>query len=143
MYAIPSQRTVKWPIWARMSRLWRKFLPSIRRIIADDQALSASLGEARKEAPRTSPNAEDAEPGARGGGRGGKEHQLISSGAENSVTAAFQTLLASRFARHGDVVIDLTREMLRPMLKSWLDANLPAIVERLVRAEIERVARSE
>jgi uncharacterized protein len=120
-----------------------EILASIRRIIADDQALSASLGEARKEAPRMSPNAEDAEPGARGGGRGDKEHQLISSGAENSVTAAFQTLLASRFARHGDVVIDLTREMLRPMLKAWLDANLPAIVERLVRAEIERVARSE
>ena len=33
---------------------------------------------------------------------------------------------------------NLTREMLRPMLKSWLDDNLPAIVERLVRAEIQR-----
>jgi cell pole-organizing protein PopZ len=31
--------------------------------------------------------------------------------------------------------------MLRPMLKSWLDENLPRLVERLVRAEIERVAR--
>jgi cell pole-organizing protein PopZ len=31
--------------------------------------------------------------------------------------------------------------MLRPMLKQWLDDNLPAVVERLVRAEIERVAR--
>jgi hypothetical protein len=31
--------------------------------------------------------------------------------------------------------------MLRPMLKQWLDENLPAIVERLVRAEIQRVAR--
>ena len=31
--------------------------------------------------------------------------------------------------------------MLRPMLKAWLDENLPAMVERLVRAEIERVAR--
>jgi len=119
-----------------------EILASIRRIIADDQALSSSLGEARREAPRTSLNAEDAEPGARGGGRSSREHQLISGGAEHSVTAAFQTLLASRFARHGDVVIELTREMLRPMLKSWLDANLPAIVDRLVRAEIERVARS-
>jgi cell pole-organizing protein PopZ len=34
------------------------------------------------------------------------------------------------------------REMLRPMLKNWLDDNLPAIVGRLVRAEIQRVARS-
>ncbi len=36
---------------------------------------------------------------------------------------------------------DLVKEMLRPMLKSWLDDNLPAVVERLVRAEIERVSR--
>jgi cell pole-organizing protein PopZ len=33
--------------------------------------------------------------------------------------------------------------MLRPMLKAWLDDHLPAIVERLVSAEIERVARGE
>jgi cell pole-organizing protein PopZ len=33
--------------------------------------------------------------------------------------------------------------MLRPMLKTWLDDNLPLIVERLVTAEIERVARGE
>ena len=36
---------------------------------------------------------------------------------------------------------DFVREMLRPMLKTWLDDNLPAMVERLVRAEIERVSR--
>jgi uncharacterized protein len=34
---------------------------------------------------------------------------------------------------------DLVREMLRPMLKSWLDDNLPTLVERLVLAEIERM----
>ena len=32
------------------------------------------------------------------------------------------------------------QEMLRPMLRSWLDDNLPTLVERLVRAEIERLA---
>jgi cell pole-organizing protein PopZ len=36
---------------------------------------------------------------------------------------------------------DLVREMLKPMLKAWLDANLPDMVERLVRAEIERLSR--
>jgi cell pole-organizing protein PopZ len=36
---------------------------------------------------------------------------------------------------------DLVRDMLRPMLKSWLDANLPDLVERMVRAEIERLSR--
>ncbi len=36
---------------------------------------------------------------------------------------------------------DLVKEMLRPMLKSWLDDNLPGMVERIVKAEIERVSR--
>ena len=36
---------------------------------------------------------------------------------------------------------DLVKEMLRPMLKSWLDDNLPSLVERIVRDEIERVSR--
>ena len=36
---------------------------------------------------------------------------------------------------------DLVKEMLRPMLKSWLDDNLPGMVERIVRDEIERVSR--
>ena len=35
----------------------------------------------------------------------------------------------------------LLKDMLRPMLKTWLDDNLPQLVERLVRAEIERVSR--
>jgi len=39
----------------------------------------------------------------------------------------------------GPTVEDIVREELRPLLKSWLDANLPSLVERLVRAEIDRV----
>jgi cell pole-organizing protein PopZ len=38
---------------------------------------------------------------------------------------------------------DIVREMLKPMLKSWLDDNLPPLVERLVAAEIQRVARGQ
>jgi len=41
--------------------------------------------------------------------------------------------------RSGPSIEDVVREELRPMLKAWLDAHLPATVERLVRAEIERV----
>lgn len=45
--------------------------------------------------------------------------------------------------RGGPTIEDLVREELRPILKEWLDSNLPALVERLVRAEIERlVART-
>ncbi len=35
----------------------------------------------------------------------------------------------------------VVRELLRPMLKEWLDKNLPAIVEARVEAELERIAR--
>lgn len=38
---------------------------------------------------------------------------------------------------------EIVREEVRPMLKDWLDTHLPAIVERLVRAEIERVVARE
>ncbi len=42
----------------------------------------------------------------------------------------------------GATTIDaLVREMLRPMLKEWLDDNLPAIVEKQVEAEVQRIAR--
>ena len=39
----------------------------------------------------------------------------------------------------GPSIEDVVREEMRPLLKAWLDANLPSMVERLVRAEIERV----
>lgn len=42
----------------------------------------------------------------------------------------------------GPTVDELARSLLRPMLKEWLDANLPAIVEAQVRKEVERIARS-
>ncbi|WP_419896989.1 DUF2497 domain-containing protein [Roseomonas sp. USHLN139] len=39
----------------------------------------------------------------------------------------------------GASIEDVVREELRPLLKSWLDQHLPGMVERLVKAEIERV----
>ncbi len=41
--------------------------------------------------------------------------------------------------RGGPSIEDVVREELRPLLKEWLDTHLPPLVERLVRAEIERV----
>jgi cell pole-organizing protein PopZ len=43
--------------------------------------------------------------------------------------------------KHETTLEDVVRETLRPMLKSWLDENLPRLVEQMVQAEIERVAR--
>lgn len=42
---------------------------------------------------------------------------------------------------HGRTLEDLVVEMLRPMIKEWLDANLPQIVEEKVEEEVQRVAR--
>ena len=69
------------------------------------------------------------------------EEPLLSSEANEAVTASFGALSANLAARSAEVADGLVREMLRPMLKQWLDENLPALVERLVRAEIQRVAR--
>lgn len=63
--------------------------------------------------------------------------------AASSVSAMLHTLKTERqqvaVSRNGPTIEDLVREELRPFLKEWLDANLPAVVERLVRAEVERI----
>lgn len=73
--------------------------------------------------------------------RSGDMEPLLSPVAQASVTSAFGALTASMQAQNPSIVEEAVRDMLRPMLKEWLDQNLPTIVERLVRAEIERVAR--
>ena len=70
-----------------------------------------------------------------------REEQLLSSGTDASVAAAFGKLSHTILSANARTLDDLVAEMLRPMLKNWLDDNLPSLVERLVRAEIERVAR--
>ena len=67
--------------------------------------------------------------------------QLISSDTSAAVDSAFNALAQTVLVQNARTLEDLVREMLRPMLKTWLDDNLPGMVERLVRAEIERVSR--
>jgi cell pole-organizing protein PopZ len=45
--------------------------------------------------------------------------------------------------RDGPSIEDVVRAAMRPLLKQWLDAHLPRLVEREVRAEIERVVGQE
>ncbi len=66
---------------------------------------------------------------------------LLSPPLGASVMSAFETLAASVVLRNEAALTATMREMLRPLLKAWLDDHLPTLVERLVRAEIERVAR--
>ena len=66
---------------------------------------------------------------------------IISQETSAAVSAAFDSLTNTFFKQNARTVEDLVREMLRPMLKHWLDDNLPGLVERMVRTEIERVSR--
>jgi cell pole-organizing protein PopZ len=68
---------------------------------------------------------------------------MISPEATSVAASSFNRLSEQIFGRENAErsIDDLARELLHPMLKQWLDQNLPRIVEKLVREEIERVAR--
>lgn len=79
------------------------------------------------------------------------ESQLLSPQAAASASASLKKIPQTRPEapavpttpsmpfRSGITVEDLAREALRPMLKEWLDANLPAIIERIVEREIKKL----
>ena len=72
-----------------------------------------------------------------------KPEPLLSSEAADAASSAFGELANTLLSRNNDArtLEELVQEMLRPMLKTWLNENLPPMVERLVREEIERVTR--
>ena len=69
------------------------------------------------------------------------QRALMSSATSAAVDSAFNSLAHTVLVQNARTLEDLVKEMLQPLLKSWLDDNLPGLVERLVRAEIERVSR--
>jgi cell pole-organizing protein PopZ len=66
---------------------------------------------------------------------------IVSEHTGRQVAAAFGELSEAFATRSKKTFDDMAEQMLRPMLQDWLDNNLPTLVERLVREEIERVAR--
>jgi cell pole-organizing protein PopZ len=69
------------------------------------------------------------------------EKPLVSDQTDMAVNSSFQGLGIARSMPTSQAVEAMARDMLRPMLKEWLDSHLPTLVEKLVRAEIERVVR--
>lgn len=67
--------------------------------------------------------------------------RLISEQTGRQVAASFGELSEAFAASRRRSFDEMAEEMLRPMLQDWLDNNLPHLVERLVREEIERIAR--
>ncbi|PJI44242.1 MAG: hypothetical protein CTR54_06780 [Rhizobium sp.] len=66
---------------------------------------------------------------------------LVSAATIEQVSRSFGELTAAIDGQQRRSLDEMAEEMLRPMLQEWLDDNLPTLVERLVREEIERVAR--
>jgi cell pole-organizing protein PopZ len=78
------------------------------------------------------------------------DDELMSAGPAVAASAAFAAISGGGaeaglpplpLGEGGRTLEDLVRETLRPLLKAWLDQNLPPLVERMVRAEIERLSR--
>jgi uncharacterized protein len=107
--------------------------PTFRTIDGDSDVVFAerTADRPRAEEPRRSPSPPMHDPG------------LISHATAAAVDSAFNTLANTVLGQNARTLEDLVKEMLRPMLKSWLDDNLPGLVDRIVRAEIERVARGK
>ena len=67
---------------------------------------------------------------------------LVSDHAATAAASSFGALSAAIAMPKGDRTLeDVVRELLRPLLQQWLDANLPGIVQQAVETEVERIAR--
>jgi cell pole-organizing protein PopZ len=131
---------------------WRREIAAV-----GEQARAVSdRGEARKtvaqppvEAPRDEPTAkaaiEPSRPDANvvrpAAASDAPRPAIVSEHTGRQVAAAFGELSDAFASRSKKTFDEMAEEMLRPMLQDWLDNNLPTLVERLVREEIERVAR--
>ena len=120
-------------------------LSSIKKIIAEDDRVITRARASRAAVPRKDEiEAEDdvleltetAE-------------DLLDDNKAQSLAQSFSVLktlaepgVAPQIVRSGETSLEgLTRELLRPMLKNWLDTNLPVLVEGMVAKEIERITK--
>jgi len=107
--------------------------PSFRTIDGTSDVVFTERTAEAPEPPRPAPAPPPASAGV--------DQSLISSATRAAVDNAFNSLANTVLGQNARTLEDLVKEMLRPMLRAWLDDNLPGLVERLVRAEIERVSR--
>src|SRR5215472_14335952 len=116
--------------------------PVLRRIDAAQDVVEAPPPEPEPESepePEALPTIEEAR--RQFHEQTGPDRTLLSPRTTAAVDSAFNSLAQTVLVQNSRTLDDLVREMLRPMLKAWLDDNLPNMVERLVRTEIERVSR--
>ena len=108
----------------------QEILSSIRRIIAED---NDDFGASPQRETRVEESHEPHESGGDG---------LLSAKAESEASESFGKLRGNIVAPREDEIglNSLVGDLVRPLLREWLDAHLPEIIERLVREEIRRLA---
>ena len=112
------------------------------RPATETHAAAARPQEARpQEARPQEARPQEARPQAAPRPQATPERPLLSTDSNASVAHSFNTLTHTILAQNARTLEDLVGEMLRPMLREWLDSHLPGIVERQVRQEIERISR--
>jgi cell pole-organizing protein PopZ len=120
-----------------------EILASIKRVIAEDHRTQPSRARRGEAAPAAEPAEAEPEDVLELDDPVTEHGSLLSSDA----AAASRARLAALSTLRGqpEVIADagpleaVIRDMLRPMLKEWLDENLPGIVEQLVTREIARI----
>lgn len=117
--------------------------PGARQRAAGNDAAESKTGEGGQRPADASVERGEAasEPSAEPHSLQGSRPAIISEQPGRQVAASFSELSEAFAASRRKSFDELAEEMLRPMLQDWLDNNLPTLVERLVREEIERVAR--
>ena len=124
-------------ITQRMAAVSFPKAPSVAAEWAPEAASSRSFAEVpAPAAPEHLPTADVAEKGDKTGGGA-----IVSPAVGRQVARAFDDLAHAVDYGPRRSFDEIAEAMLRPMLQEWLDDNLPTLVERLVREEIERVAR--
>jgi uncharacterized protein len=121
------------PIYPQLGELRGISEPPATRDAPETRSRAAPEREARPVRPAATPA--KAPPPAPSGG------SLLSPRADAAVASAFSHLAGTILSTNSRSIEQVAEDMLRPMLKDWLDENLPPLVERLVREEIERVSR--
>jgi hypothetical protein len=137
-------------------------LSSIKKIIADEgkpesvRRASRAAGKANAETQPESaaPQHDDQNNGEIGNANvleltQAADEELLDTGKAAKLAQSFTVLktlaepgAAPQIVRSGETSLEgLVRDMLRPMLKEWLDANLPTLVESMVAREIERITK--
>jgi uncharacterized protein len=126
-----------------------EILSSIKRIIADDERIRPVAKRAPKAAPIADDDEDEVLELTETAADEEAEEVLLDDSKAQTLRHSFSALQTlsepgaqPQIVRSGETSLEgLTRDLLKPMLKDWLDTNLPPIVEAMVEREITRITK--